>query len=79
MPLTFLIRTIRTKKGQCYERNPYAAPVRRLWVLIYTTMVTHRGRPTFAKEKLGSGCRNGCSRTSLEAVTETFEKDRASD
>ena len=32
---------------------------------------------TAAGEKPGSGCRDGCSRTSLEAGTETFEKDRA--
>ena len=28
------------RRGQCYERNPYAAPVRRLWVLICTTMMS---------------------------------------
>ena len=32
---------------------------------------------TVAGEELGSGCRDGCSRISLEAVTEIFEKDRA--
>ena len=32
---------------------------------------------TATKEEPGSGCCDECSRTSLEAVTETFEKDRA--
>ncbi|KAJ3662534.1 hypothetical protein Zmor_006879 [Zophobas morio] len=38
-------------------------------------MMTYR--TAFAKQKPGSGYRDGCSRTSLEAGTETFEKDRA--
>ena len=28
-------------------------------------------------EETGSGCRDGCSRISLESVMETFEKDGA--
>mgnify|MGYP005986257657 CR=1 FL=1 len=32
---------------------------------------------TAAGEELGRGCREGCSRTNLDAETETFEKDRA--
>ena len=39
--------------------------------------VSDGGRTAFAKEKPGRGSRDGYSRTSLEAVTETFEKDRA--
>ncbi|KAJ3662767.1 hypothetical protein Zmor_007096 [Zophobas morio] len=47
----------------CYERNPYAAPVRRLWVLVCTAMMltvrSQDGRATVAKERTGSGSCDG--------------------